>query len=158
LTNSRPLPKIKPDLHNIDDLVLDAGILIEYFSENQTPLQDWLEDNVFEDSVQIHLHCHDVTRSEIFYIKCRSSGVADAKNHVDELTDFIEFHSESLIPELAGWIKCAHTISLADCYSIATAIYLGTPVLFRTEKELTQSIVSSIQRIFNARILLISRF
>jgi len=149
------LHEIETRLNSVSDIVIDGGLLLEYFNETATELQNWLNDHVFNDSVIVRLHGHEITRAEVYYITCRTLGHDKAKELVDQMKDYIEFHGEFSITEKAGQVKCGHSIALADCFAIATGIFLNCPILFKKEEEMTKQVISSIQEQFNVSLLVV---
>jgi hypothetical protein len=154
---AKSLQEIKEELQGISDVVLDGGLLLEYFDDSNASIQIWMNNTLFFKAGAIQLHAHELARAEVFYITCRNLGIDGAKSRVLKLKDFIDFRTELALTEIAGEIKCGHSIALADCFSIATGMYLNCPVMFKEEKELTAGVISSIQEQFNVHILVLSR-
>ncbi len=71
---------------------------------------------------------------------------------MEEIGKFITYIEDSNVFKLAGQIKCKFSIALADCYSIATGIFMECPVLFMKEGELNEAIIENINEDFNSNI------
>src|SRR4030042_1217418 len=89
-------------IRNATDCVLDAGLLLKYFSKARSFLQEWLDTNLFTKESNIHIHCHLVTRTELFYITCRDLGVEEAKKFLQKLDLLVITHNEYMLAEIAG--------------------------------------------------------
>ncbi len=142
------------DLTKITDIVLDTGILLTYLSDRETESTKWLEQNLFIETAQIKIHSHEINQTEIFYLTCREQGIDEAKKVIKDLSDYILFHNEPELNEIAGTLKCKHSIALADCYAIATGKWLKCPILFKKETELTQSKIDSLKKEFNVELII----
>jgi hypothetical protein len=99
------------------------------------------------------LHEHDVVH-----------GNDDVVVHVDLLCHvhfaLMHDHRQALVElkmltELVGQIKCAQSIALADCYSIATGRMLDCPILFKEEAELDEPTIESVNGRFGTKILIL---
>jgi predicted nucleic acid-binding protein len=142
-------------INNATDCVLDAGLLLRYFSKTSSFLQEWLDANLFTKDSSILIHCHIISRTEVYYITCRDIGGEEAKKLLEKLDLLVITHNEYMLAELAGKVKCAHSIALGDCFSIATAQMLKCPVLFKQERELTKEVVDFIQRKFGVQAIVL---
>lgn len=158
-TSKSPTDAIKEreivSIKNATDCVLDAGLLLRYFSKTSSFLQEWLDANFFTKDANIMLHCHIISRTEVYYITCRDIGVEEAKKLLEKLDLLVVVHNESMLAEMAGKVKCAHSIALGDCFSIATAQMLKCPVLFKQERELTKEVVTSLQQKFGVQAIIL---
>lgn len=144
------------DLKDIKNIVLDSGVIIEYFKKGSNNIKKFLRKHFFNENRSIQLHGHYLLKSEIFYITCRSIGIAKAKDIIYKLEKFINYISGKLLFEKAGLIKCKYPIALPDCYSIASGIHCNCPVLFLEENELTEEIIDKLNEEFNSKIYIIT--
>ncbi|MHA1231863.1 MAG: PIN domain-containing protein [Candidatus Helarchaeota archaeon] len=135
------------------DLVLDTGILIEYLGAPDAESIKWLDEFIFTENSQFLLHSHEINRTEILYLICRKKGMKNALNIVKSMEKFIFFHNDPEISEIAGNIKCKYSIALADCFSIATGTWLKSPIIFKKEHELENSVIKSIENEFNVKLV-----
>lgn len=133
-------------------VVLDSGVLLEYFKLKNQPLNRILNKFIFHPESKITLYGHHLLKSEIYYIICRYYGenqATETLNHIDEVMVTI---SEKWIYELAGKIKCNYPISLPDCYSISLGILHQCPIFFMPERELPEERIKKINQEFGGRI------
>ena len=151
--NTNFLSDIMDKLTGITDIVLDTGIIIEYLNEKPTQLQEWLNSNIFLDERQINLHSSEITHAELFYILCRKKSPEFARQTIENVQQYLTFHNELILTETAGRIKCAQSIALADCFTIATGIYLHCPILFKEESEMPNQTISDLKQKFGAKII-----
>lgn len=142
------------DTQNLSgSLVLDTSILLEYFGA--TPLGKIVKEYFasLRPTDKVHLHLHTI--SELFYLLCRIKGRDFASSKLNEMLElnFITVHNSTSLAFSAGELKCAHSISLADCSCLATAEFLGIPAVFRREKELEHDLS---RRPFRTRVILLA--
>ncbi len=142
---------------NVTDCVLDAGVILRYFSKTPSYVQEWLDSHLFNDQQHIQVHCHAISRTEVFYIACRDAGLEVAKELLEKMDRVFMTHNELTLAYTAGLVKCAHPVALGDCFSIATAKLLGCSVYFREEKELTKETVNSIKEKFGVQVIVIRK-
>jgi len=137
-------------------IVLDTGILVSYLSKESTAINKWLDEKIFNDELDICVICHKINLTELFYIICRKLGVDKTRQIVQTLNDYIYFCSNDEIYEIAGLIKCRYSISLADCFSIATAKFYNCALIFKQEIELNLKLISQIKNEFNTKIWILN--
>ncbi len=78
-----------------------------------------------------------VTISETFYVICRRNGVKEAASFIGETLKRAKLVPSGGIALLAGQFKCRYGVSLADCWTLATAKWKNIPALFGVkEKEI----------------------
>ncbi len=117
-----------------DTLVIDTGVLVEYFHE--TELGNKFETRFLLDETIEYFYISPLVYTELLYIFCRKFGMEKASRLLQEnLKDYLILQEEQLRSGAAE-IKCRFGIALADCYSIAAANLLKCPVLMKREKEL----------------------
>lgn len=138
-------------------LVLDTGVLIEYFKTKEDKLKQLLRETIFTEESEIKLYVNYLLKSEIFYILCRAIGEETAKETLKEMELFLNIEETRNLHELAGQIKCKFSISLVDCYSIATGILQNCPIIFLTEAELTEDVIERINKEFSSDIHIIDK-
>ena len=142
-------------IFNAHQIVLDTGVLIEYLENLNQKLVTWMDEKIFTKKSKLKISAHEVNRAELFYILCREKGEGEARKIMREIENYITFHSEYEITEIAGKIKCKHSIALADCFSMATAIWLDSPIILKKERELTRSVINSLKKTFNTKLIVI---
>jgi len=74
--------------------------------------------------------------TELKYILCRQKGYENAIKIVSEFLKGFTIYSEEKLRDEAARLKCNFAISLADCYSLATAKLLDIPVYMKKEDEI----------------------
>ena len=136
------------------ELVLDTGVILNYLGDPDADSTKWLDKHIMTESSQVTLHSHEVNRAELLYLICREEGMRKAKEILKSIEDFIVFHNELELIEIVGKLKCNLSIALADCFSIATGLWLKSPILFRKERELSESIIESLRKEFKANLLI----
>ncbi|MFO8018277.1 MAG: PIN domain-containing protein [Promethearchaeia archaeon] len=138
-------------------IVLDTGIYIEYFKKSESDIKKFLRENLFTEQSNTKLYSTFIIKSEIYYILCRILGKKEANQLLKKIENFLLFEDNPNLYDLAGQIKCYHSISLADCYSIATGIIRNCPILFLEEQELSEEIVNQINKNFHSKVILLER-
>ena len=146
---------LKQILQETKDLVLDTGVLIEYFKNQDQELIELLDEYVFEPDSKISLYGHNLLKCEVYYIKCRKIGIEPAREYVKRLEQIMITISDKWIFEQAGRIKCKYPIALSDCFSMSLSILRECPVFFMPEKELTNDIVDRLNSELGAKIHLV---
>jgi predicted nucleic acid-binding protein len=138
----------------IQEIVLDTGVLVNYFTEQKTSSSDWLERYLFAEDAEIMIFISEIQRAELYYILCRHLGEPQTKKIFAEIiTVAFTFIIDDEISYNAGKIKWKQSISLADCFCIATAMYLDCPCVFLQEKELPSEKIKAISKQFKAKII-----
>ena len=139
-----------------EDIVLDSGIYIEYFTTKESQIKDLIRDTIFTEHSNINLHGHYLLKSEIYYIICRFLGMQESENIIKNLEKFINFIGGDFIFNTAGRIKCKFPIALSDCFSIATGVFFNCPILFLKESELSKTTIEKINSMFGSKIFIVS--
>lgn len=139
-------------LREQEDIVLDSGVYIEYFTSRESSIKKLLRENVFSEDSTVNLHGHYLLKSEIYYITCRFFGMEESEKLMKKIEKFINFISGDFIYNTAGKIKCSFPIALSDCYSIAAGIFFNCPILFLKESELSEATIKKINNIFGSKI------
>jgi predicted nucleic acid-binding protein len=88
-------------------------------------------------------HTSEVNLAEAEYVLCRKLGSEAAKQKLNDLRDsnYLTIVDTEQTSRIAAEIKCHRSISLADCYTLATAKATGLKALFAMrEKELLREI------------------
>ena len=114
--------------------VLDAGVIISFL---EGELRDFYEKVVNE---EVEAYVSVVNLAEVYYVLCRKLGKEKAKEITGKLLRSGYFRVVGVKPKilrLASECKCKNSISLADCFAIATAKYLKAKAVFRRERELS---------------------
>jgi hypothetical protein len=142
----------KKFLREQEDIVLDSGIYIEYFTPKESTIKKLIRETIFTEDSQINLHGHYLLKSEIYYIICRFLGMEESEKIIREIEKYINFISGNFIYNTAGKIKCNFPIALSDCYSISTGIFFNCPILFLKETELSKTTVKKINSKFGSKI------
>ena len=145
---------IKEILQEMDELVLDTGVLIEYYRNNQA-IVNLLDKYIFYPESKITLFGHNLLKSEIYYIRCRKFGIESAKEYIKHLERVMVTIGEQWLFEQAGRIKCKFPIALSDCYSISLGMLRECPVFFMPEDEIDENTVEKINSEFGAGILVL---
>lgn len=71
-----------------------------------------------------------VTISETLYVICRIDGIESASRFIEDRAKEVELAPSERIAPLAGHMKCRYSISLADCWTLATGKAFDIPCLF----------------------------
>ena len=80
-----------------------------------------------------------ITICEVLYIICRKEGVQKALDFVKEVSQRMKIIPSERVSLIAGQFKCKYSLSLADCWVLATAKIQHIPALFAfKEKELQE--------------------
>lgn len=142
----------KKFLREQEDIVLDSGIYIEYFTSRESSIKQLIRETIFTEDSKINLHGHYLLKSEIYYIICRFLGAEESEKIMRKIEKFINFISGNFIYSTAGKIKCNFPIALSDCYSIATGLFFNCPILFLKESELSETTIDKINNMFRSKI------
>lgn len=87
----------------------------------------------------VEAHTSEVNLAEAEYVLCRRVGHEASKSKVDNLrnSNYAPVTDSEQVSRIAAQIKCKWTVSLADCYALATAKATASRALFAfREKEL----------------------
>jgi predicted nucleic acid-binding protein len=115
--------------------VFDTGVLVELAVDS--PLSRGVRDSIV--GGRLHPVTGELNVLELGYILCRKSGAEEGARSVEFLRRASQFKilSCSAFLDAAAKIKCARSLSLVDCVTLAMGESLGSPVLFaRHEREL----------------------
>jgi len=137
------------------ELILDSGVLIAYFTDENIPIVPLLDEYIFNEASSVLLYGHNVMKTELYYIICRKKNYIEATRILEQVDKSINIISEKWLFEKAGQIKCRYSISIADCFSISLGILKGCPILFLGEEELPKDVVNDINKDFNAKVQII---
>ncbi len=102
-----------------------------------TPLGEVVRDALLSDSPE--MHTSEVNLAEAGYVLCRKLGEDKAASKLDKLrnSNYILIADMEAVSRLAAKIKCTHSVSLVDCFTLATAKITGSKALFvRREADL----------------------
>lgn len=144
-------------------VVIDTGILIDYYTrklenEHHRKYIEYLENEIYDNQEYEELFLSFLSRTELLYLICRLKGWIKGREYVENLLeDYTLVRNESL-DEIAATLKCNLSISLADCYVIATGILFGIPVFFSEEKELSINVQERIRREFAVDLHIIRKY
>lgn len=118
---------------------LDTSVLIEMLTSS--PLGNRLMNSLIAYSTRAYTS--EVNLAEAEYVLCRRLGYEAAKAKMDKLrkSNFLLIADTEQTSRIAARIKCQRSLSLADCYSIATSKATESKALFAfREQELTREI------------------
>jgi len=117
-----------------NSIIADTSVLIEYLED--TELGRKFFDQVLSNPQIEKYFIAPIVDTELKYILCRKTSYDEAVKSVNKfLKDFILYPEENLRDEAAK-LKCNFAISLAVCYSIATAIVLDGPLYIKRQREI----------------------
>lgn len=122
--------------------VVDTGVLIEYYTGS--PLGEKVKEILKRPEILVYLHAYSLT--EFRYILCRIFGQTTAEKESSKLERALEIVRHPSTEVIAAQIKCAESISLVDCFAIASAIMYQIPVLFKKEIELEKVMNSNARK------------
>lgn len=124
---------------------LDSSVLLFDYFAGRTKIVDRLLPNGFLNSVSI---------SETLYVICRLDGMQKASDYLAECAGKVgSVVSSERIAPLAGYMKCKFSISLADCWTLATAKSFNVPCLFAIREKEILSNLGVIEREVQIRFL-----
>jgi predicted nucleic acid-binding protein len=121
----------------VGSMVFDTGTLLEmlFSTPNGIKIREALK------AGSLSARICELTVAETRYVLCRRLGEEEARTRISNLLNsgYAIVHPDSELIEYAAEYKCRRHLSLADCFSIALARKVATPVLFsRREKELVE--------------------
>ncbi|MHA1328045.1 MAG: PIN domain-containing protein [Promethearchaeota archaeon] len=128
-----------------DAIVVDTGILIEFFENSKIGIkffEEFIKNKKYNRFIMSPL-----TDLELKYIFCRRMGI---KNAIELISNFIKdffIPSEEMLRNEAAKIKCKYPISIADSYSLAAAKILNVPLCMKREREILEHFNSLSQEI-----------
>ncbi|MBA7651673.1 hypothetical protein ES703_59492 [subsurface metagenome] len=146
---------IKQILIDTPNLVLDTSVLLGYFMNEARDINSLLEEYVFTQESKIILYCHNLIKSELFYVTCREKGMTEAEMVLKKTEGIMNTISDTWLFKKAANIKCRYPIAISDCYSISLAILQECPLFFLPEVDLSREIVDKINREYNAKIQIV---
>ena len=115
--------------------VLDTGVLLELAFDS--PIVEELRNSIL--SGQIQPVTGELNVTELEYLLCRRLGKDRAERVIEYLRSASQFRilQSSSFLDKAAEMKCARSLPLVDCVTLAMGESLGSPVLFaRREREL----------------------
>jgi len=121
-------------------LSIDSGVILAYYLGED--LGRIAQEYVFDAEGKDILHSR-LCIAELFYIICRRRGskMADEYTRAYLNAEYSRLANSDAVDMAAGAYKCERTISLADCYVIATAkLQHATAVFARHENDLDEEI------------------
>ncbi|MHA1336189.1 MAG: hypothetical protein ACTSPW_10665, partial [Promethearchaeota archaeon] len=65
---------IKEIIISSNKIVLDTGVLIEYFKADQNKIKHILRETLFNENSNTKIYMNYIIKSEIYYILCRALG------------------------------------------------------------------------------------
>lgn len=109
-------------MSGLESFALDSSVLLfNYFAGGSERVRQVLKQGFL----------NEVTISETFYVICRTDGKEKAESYVEECAKTARTIAPSdRLSRLAGSMKCKFSISLADCWVLATGIAFKVPCLF----------------------------
>lgn len=137
-------------------IIVDTGILIEYFSGSEKGLK--IKEMIFSNPFIVSVLITPLTLIEIYYILRRKNSkdkTASIIKQTKELTKLIPIDDQI---ELIGEIKSVTPFSLVDCSSIAVAENREVNVVFKHEKEIDKLLENRSSLPFTSRIVFIDDF
>ena len=131
-------------------IVVDTSVLMEILDETQ------LGENFFQKVLSIthiqEFYISPLVDTELKYILCRQKGYEDAIKITSEFLKDFTIYSEEKLRDEAAHLKCNFAISLADCYSLATAKLLDIPVYMKKEDEI-EKVFSELSNLVNIKFI-----
>ena len=123
-------------------MVLDSGVILSFL---EGEFRDYYEKILNEEIIP---YVNTVNLTEVYYVFCRKIGKEKAEEIIKSIikSGYYEIIGvKPIILKYAAECKCAYSISLADCFSIATAKFLKTKALFRREEELAKKSIEEVK-------------
>jgi len=123
-------------------MVLDSGVILSFL---EGEFRDYYEKILNEGIIP---YINTVNLTEVYYVLCRKVGKEKAEEIIKSIIKsgcYEIIGDKPIILKYAAECKCAYLISLADCFSIATAKFLKTKALFRREEELAKKSIEEIK-------------
>lgn len=117
-----------------NSVVVDTSVLIELLEE--TPLGNKVFQRVFSDPQFQEFYIAPIVDTELKYIIYRRKGYENAIRITSEFLKDFMIYSEEKLRDTAAHLKCNFAISLAGCYSLATAKLLDIPIYMKKENEI----------------------
>ncbi len=117
-----------------NSIVTDTSVLIEIL-EN-TPLGNKFFQKVLSSAQFQVFYIAPIIDTELKYILCRRKGYDNAIEIISDFLKGFKRYPEEKLRNEAAHLKCDFAISLADCYSLATAKLLDIPIYMKKEIEI----------------------
>ena len=117
-----------------NSVVVDTSVLMELLEE--TALGNKVFQRIFSNSDIQEFYIAPIVDTELKYILCRRKGYENAIKITSEFLKDFTIYSEEKLRDMAAHLKCNFAISLADCYSLATAKLLDIPIYMKKENEI----------------------
>ena len=121
-------------------LSIDSGVILAYYLGED--LGRMAQEYIFEAEGKNIFHSK-LCIAELFYVICRRRGSKIANEYTRSYlnAEYSRLANSDAVDIAAGAYKCERTISLADCYVIATAkLQHATAVFARHENDLDEEI------------------
>lgn len=119
-----------------DSIVVDTSILVEYLED--TPLGKKIFKKVLSSSQIQKYFIAPIVDTELKYILCRRKGYEKAIEIISQFLKDFTIYTEEKLRDEAAFFKCNFVISLANCYSLATAKLLDVPIYMKKETEINK--------------------
>jgi predicted nucleic acid-binding protein len=120
-------------LNGSKSYALDTSFLVYHYYKGDERTNRFFEEGV----------TNLVTICETLYTICRKEGLQRALDFVKEVSKRVKIIPSERVTPIAGQFKCKYSISLADCWVLATAKIQNIPALFAfKEKELQEHLES----------------
>jgi len=124
----------KDTLIDNTSIVVDTSVLMEVLDE--TPMgKDFFQKVLSITQIQ-RIYISPLVDTELKYILCRQKGHENAIKITSEFLKDFTIYSEKKLRDEAAHLKCNFAISIADCYSLATAKLLEIPIYMKKEDEI----------------------
>lgn len=123
-------------------IVLDSGVILSFL---EGEFRDYYEKILNQEIIP---YINTVNLTEVYYVLCRKIGKEKAEEIIKSIIKSGYYEIVGVKPKIlkyAAECKCIHSISLADCFSIATAKFLKTRALFRREEELANKSIEEVE-------------
>ena len=130
---------MKTFLKTIDErIVVDTGVVYEILlgTKKGTIFKDML----FSTPDIVEHWLTTLNLSEIYYLCCRGLPAELLDQTIANVEKLFLISDLNTLSISAGFLKCNYSISLPDAYSIALAQKLNCKVIFKREKELTDTL------------------
>ena len=136
----------------IDDtsIVVDTSVLMEILDETQ--MGEIFFQKVLSITYIQEFYISPLVDMELKYILCRQKGYENGIKITSEFLKDFTIYSEEKLRDKAAHLKCNFAISLADCYSLATAKLLDIPVYMKKEDEI-EKVFSELSTLVNIKFI-----
>ncbi|AWR98562.1 type II toxin-antitoxin system VapC family toxin [Metallosphaera hakonensis] len=122
-------------------VVLDSGVVLSFL---EGKFGDYYQ-RILNEELEPYISTMNLT--EIYYVLCRKMGGEKAEKLMKMLvkSGLRIVGVKPRIMKYAAECKCHNSISMGDCFSIATAKYLKTTAVFKREKELEDKKIGNVE-------------